>query len=69
MAITAKQMVTALQEALSSNVGVKQITVDGQTIQFNDRSAILKELEYWERKVKAESGKRKLFHGINLSGL
>jgi hypothetical protein len=69
MAITAKQMVTALKEALAQNIGVRSVVVDGQTIQFDSRSEMREELEFWERKVKAEAGTRKLFRGVDLSGL
>ena len=66
MGTTAKQMVEALEAALAQAVGVKSVTVDGQTTVFNDRASMLAELDYWQRKVARESGKRKTFRGIDI---
>lgn len=64
----AQEMVDLLEQALRQNVGVKQIVVDGQTIQFNDRSALITELNYWQKKAAQEAGKKSLFRSVDLSG-
>jgi len=61
--------VKALEAALRSNVSVKQVTVDGQTITFADRASMLAELDYWERKAARQSGKRRLTRGIDISSV
>jgi hypothetical protein len=64
---TPQEMVRLLQEALQSNIGVKQITADGQTISFNSRTEMLAELSYWETKAQRATKKRPLFRGIDNS--
>jgi hypothetical protein len=66
MATQAKEMVAALEAALKSNVGVKQVTVDGQTITFSDRAAMLAELDYWRREAGKATGKRSMFRSVDI---
>lgn len=61
-------MVALLKAALADNpVGVVNISVDGQTVQYS-RSQALDELAYWERRVARSSGSRPRAASINLSG-
>ncbi|HEX8322482.1 MAG TPA: hypothetical protein VF595_01095 [Tepidisphaeraceae bacterium] len=39
----------ALKAVLLQNIGVKQVVVEGQTIQFDNRDALLEQLEYHQR--------------------
>ena len=66
---TPREMVALLQEALSSNIGVKTIVVDGQTITFADRAQIIEELKYWESKAAYASGRRKPFRTFDMGSL
>lgn len=63
---SASEMVSLLETALASNAGVKSITVDGVLVQFNDRLAMIRELEHWQRIAARQSGKRPICMGINL---
>jgi hypothetical protein len=65
MAKTAQNMISILEDFLASNAGVRQITVDGQTIQL-DRAQAIEELKYWQREAAKASGKRKPFRSINI---
>lgn len=62
---TAKQMVDILEKALQSNVAIDSVTVDGQTVRFN-REQALSELEYWRSQAAKETGKRRLFRGVDI---
>lgn len=62
----ATEMVRLLEEALTKNVGVNQITADGQTVTFASREAMLNELDYWQRKAAKERGNRHLFKGFDV---
>ena len=59
-------MVTALETALSSNIGVKQISVDGQTLTFVDRSQMIEELKFWRAEAAKVTGRRRPFRGVDL---
>ena len=62
----AKEMVKLLEDFLSSTTpGVRQITVDGQTVSY-DRDSALKELDHWRKKAAKESGTRSLFRGFDI---
>lgn len=61
----AEQMVAKLRDVLAANAGVKQLTVDGNTVQYDD---LLNQLTFWERKVARESGSRPRASQIKLSG-
>jgi hypothetical protein len=63
---TPREMISLLQNALASNIGVKQIDVDGQKIVFNDRAAMIAELKFWQVEQAKFTGKRKPFRGINM---
>lgn len=66
---TAQTMVRALTTALAENpVGVTSITIDGQTATYGTRDAMLKELQFWERRVAREAGRRPRVARIDLSG-
>lgn len=58
-------MVKQIEEALSKNLGVAEVTVDGQKIRY-DRQQLLKELAMWRSKAAAEAGKT-MFKGFNIS--
>jgi hypothetical protein len=62
----AQQMVDALERALSENISVGSVTVDGQTVQFNSRATLMAEYDYWRNKALRFAGKRKTFRGINV---
>lgn len=62
---TAREMVAILEESLADNVGVREVSSDGQTVVF-DRAQALEELDMWRRKAAVESGRRGLFRGVNL---
>ncbi len=66
MANTAQSMVDTLRSALAKNVGVEQVSYDGQNIKFN-RAQLMSELEYWERKAAIQKGKRSLFRGFDMN--
>ena len=59
------EMVKLLTEALSRNVGITEIEVDGQVVKY-DRDSLMKELAYWQAKAARESGRRPLFRGIDV---
>ena len=63
----AETMKTKLETALASNVGVVQITIDGQTIRF-DRKQALQEYRFWCRIYNREQGNKPLAAAVNLSG-
>lgn len=65
MATTAETMVTVLETFLASNAGVVEVTVDGQRVKW-DRAQALRELQYWQRRVQEEQGKRPRLSTINL---
>lgn len=67
MATTAKQMIQQIEAALAQNVGVAEISVDGQKVRF-DRAQLLAELDYWMSRQQREGKKRPLFRSVNLSG-
>ena len=63
----AQQMVTKLQaDILAGSGGVVQTTIAGTTVEVN-RSQLLKELDYWQRKVARADGTRPLAPTIKLS--
>jgi hypothetical protein len=65
MALNAQEMVELLQAAVVKNIGVQQVIIDGQTIQFN-REQLIAELAYWQSQAAKKSGARPLFRGFNL---
>ncbi len=65
MGATAKEMVEALEKFLATNIGVGQVTVDGQTVRY-ERAQAMTELDYWQRKLAKEQGRRTLFRGFDL---
>jgi hypothetical protein len=68
MTTTAETMVLALEEFLSSNVGVDSVTVDGQSVKYN-RSQAMTELKYWRSVVAKEGGKKKIVQQLNLGNV
>lgn len=62
---TAREMIAVIEESLLDNIGVREVSSDGQTVVFSREQALL-ELEYWKRKAAVESGRRGLFRGVNL---
>lgn len=64
----AETMVETLEKFLRSGAGTKEVTVDGQKVVF-DREGAIKELMIWKKMAAKESGNRKLFRTIDLSGL
>jgi hypothetical protein len=65
----AKEMVHLLEQALSENIGVRSVTVDGQTVTYESQDAMIKTLEYWRREATKAGGRRPLWRGFDLSGL
>jgi len=65
-ATTAAKMVAALEAALANNAGVVSVQVDGTATRF-DRFQAISELNYWKRRVGAESGTRPLKARIKLN--
>ncbi len=63
---SATDMVRLLEEALAKNIGVKQVTVDGQTISFESRESMLAELQFWKKQAATAAGRRSLFRGFDL---
>ena len=61
----ADQQVDRLQTLLSSNVGVKTITVGNTAVTYED---LLKQYDYWKGRQAREQGKRPRAAQINLSG-
>ena len=59
-------MVRLIEDALSTNLGVAEIVVDGQKVRY-DRAQLLTELAYWRRKAQAEAGTRPLTKGFDIS--
>lgn len=65
---TAAEMVAIIRAALAvTPVGVVTVTIDGQVTTW-DREKAMDELERWERRAAAESGRRPRIVGIDLSG-
>lgn len=56
------KMVKLMEDALSKNTGIKQITADGQTVQFDSQAEMLKMLDYYRRQAKGRSR----FQGFNM---
>lgn len=65
MAIKASEMVRKLEEAAARNVGVTQVTFDGQTVTY-DRKQLMEELAHWTREAAKQAGRRPLFRGVDL---
>lgn len=51
----AQKMVALLQDALTKNIGVGSVSVDGQTVSFSSREQLLAEYDRWSRKVVTSS--------------
>jgi len=62
---TAIEMVQALEQALSKNVGVAEVIVDGQKVRY-DRAQAMQELDYWRQRAAKQNGKRPRFRGIDV---
>lgn len=61
----AYHQVERLERLLTNNVGVKSITVGNTLVSYDD---LLKQYDYWKRKVARENGRRPRASQINLSG-
>jgi hypothetical protein len=65
---SAAQMVVLLRNALATNpVGVVNVTVDGQTVQYS-RSQAIDELKFWQREAGKEGNTRPRTSRIRLDG-
>ncbi len=60
-----KQMVTLLEDALATNPGVVEVTVDGQRVKY-DRNQALKELDYWRDRAAKDAGRKSRFRGFDI---
>jgi len=59
-------MISALETFLASNMGVDQVTVDGQSIKYN-RSQAMTELTYWRQQAAKEGNAKPLVRPISLN--
>jgi len=63
MASFAANQVARLELLLQQNVGLQQITIGGQTIQYDD---LLKQYDYWKSRQGRENGTRPIVSQIRL---
>lgn len=68
MPVDASKMIEALETALTTNVGVLSITVDGQQIRYASRKEMVDELKMWSRKLARQEGRRPISGTIDLGG-
>lgn len=61
---SAQEMVDLIEAAILKNVGVKQVTSDGQTVQFESMAEKLAALEKYKRLAAAERKPRRIFRDI-----
>jgi hypothetical protein len=63
--INPKQMVEALEQALISNIGVKSVSVDGQTVSFADKTELITLINHYKKELARSAGRRPLFKGFD----
>lgn len=66
MAVTAQQIVDALQAAILANPATVSVTVDGQTVNYGTLEARNASLEFWEKRAAKAAGQRPRVASINL---
>ena len=69
MATFAEQMVTSLETALASNVGISKIKVGDTETEFSSRKQMLEQYQYWQRVVAKEQGTKPVAKRIKLDSL
>lgn len=65
MASFAAQQVARLETLLQQNVGVQSITVDGQTVEYDD---LLAQYNYWKSRLARENQTRPRAAQVYLGG-
>ena len=60
----AEQMLEKYEELLLANAGLKQVSVDGQTVSYAE---LERRYEFWRRRVAVERGSRPRSASIKLS--
>ena len=65
MASFAAQQVNRLELLLQENVGVVNVTVDGQTVSYDD---LLKQYQFWKSRAARENGTRPRTSQVWLGG-
>jgi len=66
MATFAETMLDAIKIRLADCAGLKSITVDGQTVTFED---LTRQYDHWNTRVMREQGKASRIQRINLGGI
>ncbi|ODA28064.1 hypothetical protein [Planctopirus hydrillae] len=61
----AEEMLTKVEDLLRKSAGLKVVTWDGKTMQYDD---LVAQREKWRREVAQEQGKRNRVLGVDLSG-
>ena len=64
----ASTMVAALQAALAQGPNVLSINVDGQSVTYQNREAMLKEYNFWAKRVARANGSAPRSSQIYLGG-
>lgn len=65
MATFAESQVTRLETLLAANVGVKSITIAGESVTYDD---LLRQYDFWKSRVAREQGTRPRAAQIDLGG-
>lgn len=69
MATFAEQMVSALETALASNIGVQRVKVGDTEIEFSSRKQMVEQYQYWKSVVAKEQGTNPIAKRIKLGNL
>ncbi|MBA4032958.1 MAG: hypothetical protein C0478_18985 [Planctomyces sp.] len=61
----AEEMLAKVEDLLRKSSGLKTVTWDGKTVQYED---LLAQRDRWRREIAQEQGKRSRVLGVDLSG-
>lgn len=65
----AQQMVDSLRTKILESAGIAAMTTDGLSVSFNQgNDGLLRQLQYWERRVQSLKGNGTNVKNIDLSG-
>ena len=66
MSTFAEDMVTKYETLLSANTGVKSVSVDGQSVSYDD---LVKQYQFWKTTVARAAGTKPTASTIKLGGV
>lgn len=69
MSTFAEQMVSALETALASNIGVQRVKVGDTETEFSSRKQMVEQYQYWKSVVAKEQGTNPIAKRIKLGNL